>query len=358
MREPFISVVVCTFNRSDLLYDALRSLAEQTTDNDRYEVIIIDNNSTDNTEIVSKDFTDSQDNFRYIKEVNQGLSCARNRGYEEARGSYVAYMDDDAKADKDWLVHANAVIESKAPHIFGGPHYPFFLNHKPEWFKDDFETNSLGKSRFLKEGEFLNGTNIFFEKSTLLELGGFDPHLGMSGNQIGYGEESALVLKARKAKKKLYYCHEMKVYHLVAEYKMNPFWYIVSDYEHGRNADRMFGLTSKESREELTCKLLFNVKAFFEELRKSVLDKEHPFVERQVKENIPPIAHRLGQTCERLHLSLNKKELNEEYGLIELLEEKERTIKKLETSLAYKIGLALTSPGLLINFLKKLLGKG
>ena len=107
-----ISVIVCTYNRAYLLKNCLRSLVDQLVETSTFEVIIVNNNATDDTEEVAKSFTEKYPNFRYIIEPNQGLSNARNRGYKEAKGEYVAYIDDDARAYTDWVenIHQSRLI--------------------------------------------------------------------------------------------------------------------------------------------------------------------------------------------------------------------------------------------------------
>ncbi|MGD8380729.1 MAG: glycosyltransferase, partial [Syntrophobacterales bacterium] len=93
-----ISVIVCTYNRAELLGGTLRTLCHQTLDTSEYEVIVVDNNSTDNTREVVDEFCRRSSNVRYCFEPQQGLSHARNQGLQEAKGKYVAYIDDDARA--------------------------------------------------------------------------------------------------------------------------------------------------------------------------------------------------------------------------------------------------------------------
>jgi len=90
-----ISVIVCTYNRAELLRELLPTLCEQTVAFTQYEVIVIDNGSTDHTKTVAAVFAARYPQVRYCYEPRQGLSHARNRGWQEAKGDYVAYIDDD-----------------------------------------------------------------------------------------------------------------------------------------------------------------------------------------------------------------------------------------------------------------------
>lgn len=231
-----ISIVVCTFNRCDLLYRTLLSLGNQTLDKDCYEVIVVDNASTDDMKSVISSFLNEK-NFRYIYEEKQGLSHSRNTGFLNSKAEYVGYLDDDAKASKNWLSEALEVIINKKPDIFGGPIYPYYLNKKPEWFKDEYEIRMTSKSsRFLRRGEYISGSNIFFKKELLLKLGGFNTKMGMKGKNLSYHEETDLMIKAweNNPSLKVYYSLPLKVEHLVSEKKMHISFYFKSCYFSGK----------------------------------------------------------------------------------------------------------------------------
>ena len=95
MNSFLISVVICTYNRAALLANLLENLSAQSIDPSTYEIIIVDNNSLDQTRNVVEAFATSHGNVSYGFEACQGLSWARNHGYRIARGEYVAYLDDD-----------------------------------------------------------------------------------------------------------------------------------------------------------------------------------------------------------------------------------------------------------------------
>ena len=95
-----ISVVIPTFNRAEILREALISLAKQTRLPE--EVVIVDNNSSDNTKEVAESFS-PQLNIKYVMERTQGTSTARNTGIKSASGDIIAFIDDDCLADREWL---------------------------------------------------------------------------------------------------------------------------------------------------------------------------------------------------------------------------------------------------------------
>lgn len=220
--NPEISVAVCTYNRADVLPKCLESLAHQTASSELFEVLIIDNNSTDDTKKIALDFCGKHSNFKYIFEEKQGLSHARNRAIEEARGEYLTYIDDDAIADKEWIEKIGSVIQNNKDIVaFGGPIYPWYNKEKPKWFKDEFATHSYGKEHFQlteKNCPFgLSGSNMIFKKEILNKYNGFSAEYGMNGDKIAFGEESFLFNKMLKNNENIQYFPEIFVYHLVSE---------------------------------------------------------------------------------------------------------------------------------------------
>lgn len=237
MNRPKISVVVCTYNRAALLPVCLQSLADQTADKSLYEVIVVNNNSTDETQKIAEDFSAPYQNFRVVREPQQGLSRSRNRGWREAKGKYVAYIDDDAKACPDWL-EIMLSFTQRHPEVaaFGGPYDAFSLVNLPSWLPPEAGSSNLnGNERPIKVGaEWISGTNMVFTKEILSSVGGFNTELGMSGSKISYGEETRLLLDLDKKNVVIYYVPEMKVQHLIADYKMNLKWQLLSWYSNGR----------------------------------------------------------------------------------------------------------------------------
>jgi glycosyltransferase involved in cell wall biosynthesis len=240
--ESFISVIICTYNRADLLRSALESLAKQTVSQDSYEVIVVNNNCTDNTTEVAREFMDRYMNWRMVYEVNQGLSHARNRGYKEAKGAYVAYLDDDAKASPNWVEEMIRFIQRRPDIVvFGGPYYEFSLKTIPKWLPPKIETHTLGDVEHkLATNEWVSGSNIVFTKSILEKYGGFNTDLGMKGGSIGYGEETELLVKFKEDMIDIYYVPTMYVEHLINNQKFSLLWHLKSFYADGKSCVAVF----------------------------------------------------------------------------------------------------------------------
>lgn len=243
--NSLVSVIVCTFNRSLLLRNCLESLANQDAAIEQYEVIVVDNGSTDDTQIVVKEFLTRYRNFRGVTEDRQGLSYARNRGWKEAASPYVAYIDDDAIAYSDWISGITRFIGRKPEiGIFGGPYDPFYLVPVPAWFPPEYGKFELGEEeRFIELGsEWIVGLNMVINKELFNKHGGFDVRLGMSGSKTAYGEEVKFFLSMRDKGIQIFYVPSIRVKHLVAEYKMSLNWMLLSGYSVGRHFELTFNI--------------------------------------------------------------------------------------------------------------------
>ena len=197
--EPVaLSVVICTYNRADLLLFCLKALSHQTLTPGLFEILVVDNNSTDNTRLVTEDFSEKQFPVRYILEMKQGPNHARNRGIREAKGKYIACLDDDARAAPDWLKRIYETFETTKPQplAIGGKIIPWYETAPPAWFTDDFEIRSYGdKTGFLNTKKarygFASG-NIALPKIVLEEYKGFGEDFGIINGKFKVGEDSDL----------------------------------------------------------------------------------------------------------------------------------------------------------------------
>ena len=218
-----LSIVICTYNRADLARQAIASVLAQDFPRSEYELLVVDNRSTDHTGAMTQEFCASNPNVRYLIEKEIGLSHARNCGWQAARGEYVAYIDDDCKVPPSWLSAAFGIIAGQPPLAFGGPYYAFYNSPKPAWFKDEYGSHTQGTAlRPLQAGEYLDGGNMFIRLDILKRLGGFDTGFGMQGQQQAYGEETELFYRIRQAVPDavILYDPSLYVYHLVRPEKM------------------------------------------------------------------------------------------------------------------------------------------
>jgi glucosyl-dolichyl phosphate glucuronosyltransferase len=241
--EILVSIVICTYNRAELLRSAIESILVQEVPHDYYELIVVDNNSTDHTREIVEQLSAKVKNIHYVFEEKLGLSHARNCGWKEAQGTYVGYLDDDAKASPEWIRVALEISQQVFPVAFGGPYYPYYLSPKPAWYKDEYGSWVQGtQSRFITKNEYLVGGNLFIRRDLLEYLGGFDPNLGMKGNLLGYHEEIAFIEKVRlyQGDNCLYYDPRLRIEHLVRPEKMKWSWIVRQKYILARDYHYLF----------------------------------------------------------------------------------------------------------------------
>lgn len=216
MAKPILSVIVCTYNRQDLLPICLESLSNQTIDKSLYEVIVVDNNSTDSTNKICKEFVKKNTNFRVVVESKIGLCGARNRGWTESKGDYVAYIDDDAKAIPDWCGKIIDAFENVAPKpvAVGGEIHPWYEAQPPDWFMDDFEIRSWGdRAKFIESKYGFSGSNMAFQTRLFAVYGGFPTDVGMIGRELKLGDEANLFRRIYVKEPYLWYDPKILVYH-------------------------------------------------------------------------------------------------------------------------------------------------
>ena len=234
-----LSVIVCTYNRADLLRGCLEILANQISilDGGTVEVIVVNNNCSDTTENDVNALCNRYPWLRQVFEPKQGLSNARNKGAIEATAEYVCYVDDDARPGPGYVGNVLDVITKYRPDILGGPVLPFFTTSKPNWFQDSLETRYYAEESGF--GDYpVSGGNFVIRTNLLHRLGLFSPDLGMVGRVLRLGEERELLERYRRAAcpgdRRIYYSVECVVYHHVPAYKMSVRYFIVRAYQSGK----------------------------------------------------------------------------------------------------------------------------
>jgi glycosyltransferase involved in cell wall biosynthesis len=186
-REPSngydISVVLPTCNRAFLLSKTLATLLRQDCHSVRYEVIVVDNNSSDGTRAVVERFTRDSPFVRYLVEPQPGVSHARNTGIEAARAPIIAFIDDDVEASPNWISRIKEALDAH-PEIacVGGRIHPRWAEPPPSWLtplfwgavalQDKSDTPYLDADH---ASLCLATANFACRRSALEEVGGFTP---------------------------------------------------------------------------------------------------------------------------------------------------------------------------------------
>jgi glycosyltransferase involved in cell wall biosynthesis len=235
-----LSVLICTYNRADLLEECLESLTKQTADAADFEVIVIDNNSPDHTQAVAQQFIGKVPNLRIVKEIQQGLCFARNRAYRESASEWVLYLDDDALASTNMVERAIHTIATHPQYkVIGGVALPWYKYPKPKWYKDSYvPTNELPYQTVspVKGNQYAIGCIMIFHKPTLDAFGGFSEELGgMTGDKIVYNDEIEVQIRMRRKGVKMAHDPKLVIHHLVAPYKLTVDWFFKSAFALGRD---------------------------------------------------------------------------------------------------------------------------
>ncbi|MEK6283778.1 MAG: glycosyltransferase [Acidobacteriota bacterium] len=218
-----ITVLVCTYNRCGDLRELLEStLVQKTDDAFRYEILVVDNNSKDDTRgIVQSLVAEGHTNLRYLFEGRQGRSYALNTGLKAVRGSIYAIADDDLILPPEYLKN---VFESFQAHpeisFLGGKVLPLWKAEPPEWLTQRhwsaIAMSDRGENEFLTSEDhqhcLLAGA---FRLAHVNAVGGYNVELGVSGVRIGGTEDADLFHRLYSAKRKGLYCPQLWLHHKV-----------------------------------------------------------------------------------------------------------------------------------------------
>jgi len=204
---PRVSVVMCTYNRGELLLPALLSVVAQAAPAPPFELIVVDNNSSDGTRAIVERFVRSDGRVRYVFEPQQGLSFARNAGIREARGSIIAFTDDDVRVDEHWVATiVRSFDEHSGADMVGGRVLPLWPEPPPVWLT----TAHWAPLALADHGETaivisrdrpicLVGANLSCRRSVFGSVGVFTTELQRVRSTIGSLEDHEFLLRVLRA---------------------------------------------------------------------------------------------------------------------------------------------------------------
>ena len=234
------SVVIPTYNRAADLREALTSLAQIRSPGD-WEVIVVDNNSTDTTPQTVAEFAEGFPvPLRYVQEPVQGISAALNTGVLSASGELIALSNDDCRFDPDWLVNATQALARFDCSYVGGKILPFWQGTPPSWV-------SLDSARQRAVLGLVNYPTAYFEFGTNPVVGGnlvvrrevfdrvglWNPEFGRKAGTLLGQEMREWCLRVHKAGLRGVYIPEMVVYHLVPADRLTRQYFCRWFYWHG-----------------------------------------------------------------------------------------------------------------------------
>lgn len=230
-KVPLVSIVICTYNRKSLLKDCLNSIFAMDYPKSRYETIIVDGGSNDGTDEFCREFPE----IRFITERRFGLAYARNVGAELARGSIVAYTDDDCIVDKFWLQRLVEGFEY-SPSIagVGGPVSPLHPEIISRALLVDDALGLFDEGNRVKIVPGFITSNSAFKKEIFSSVK-FDEALGTTrrGKLILCNEDTKFCQTLNKSGQKLLYTPFAKVYHQICNDRLRVSYIIKRALHHG-----------------------------------------------------------------------------------------------------------------------------
>jgi glycosyltransferase involved in cell wall biosynthesis len=175
VKEPLVTIAICTRNRAALLEKAVRSVMAQLNDN--AEILIVNNGSTDGTHVLAEHFAVTCPAIKYFFEPQAGLSIARNSALHTARGEWVVFLDDDAEVEPRWLDAYDQFFQNlPSPKIacVGGPVSPSYEIPPPKWLAANLDNwhGAMKETRRCQPSENPWGCNYAVRRELALIMGG------------------------------------------------------------------------------------------------------------------------------------------------------------------------------------------
>lgn len=229
-----LSLVIATYNRAEQLMITLNSVAAQSKASAQWECIVVDNNSSDNTQQCVEEFIAQhpQHNFRYHFEAKQGLSHARNAGIEQAQGDIIAFIDDDERIVPDFIGAYISLFERyPAAMAAGGKIIAEYPTGRPRWMSHYTErpiANPMDFGDYIRpfpKGRIPGGGNMAMRRELFDKIGVFNTSLGRTGKSLIGGEESDLFERIAAAGMECYYAPRAVMYHIIPAEKLTDSYF-------------------------------------------------------------------------------------------------------------------------------------
>lgn len=224
-----LTVIICTYNRAKYIGPLLESIAANDLSKAEYEILLVDNNCTDNTREICDTFASNHPdvNFCYVVETEQGLSAARNKGIKEAKGDIIVYIDDDALVDT-WYLRIIVEYMSVHPEIdaVGGPIVPLYETEEPQWMTLYTKELLCGylyfgdKERTFPGDRYPGGGNAAYRANVFEKVGLFNTDLGRKGDSLMGAEEKDIFDKMSSQRMRFMYLPKMILHHIIPQKKL------------------------------------------------------------------------------------------------------------------------------------------
>lgn len=227
-KSPQLSIIVCTYNRDNYIKTTLEHLLKQDLNFSDYEVVIVNNNSTDQTDKICQFFLQENPSapFRYVIEYDQGHSYSRNRGILEARSELIAFIDDDAFVKPSFGKNIIYYFKSHSDvQVIGGKIIPVYEGSPPNWMSPFLlplvSALDMGNQPKAFTGrKFPVGANITFRREVFDHYGLFNVALGRKGSGLMGGDEKELVYRLKENNEPIHYVPSVVVDHIIPEKRL------------------------------------------------------------------------------------------------------------------------------------------
>jgi glycosyltransferase involved in cell wall biosynthesis len=239
-----VTVCLCTHNRPAYARDCLAGLLRQTVERDRFGILVIDSGSPAAAGAELAGIVAACPGARLIMLAQSGVSLARNAGAHAVGTGYIAYIDDDAIPEPEWVASIIAAIKQapRPPAVLGGRILPLWESPLPGWWPDSLrgvlsiiETEGRGEYRTADLPASLEpyGANITMHVPALLAMGGFGTTVGRHGDVLLSDEEVQLAWRMQDAGYSARYDSSVVVHHRIQPLRLTPAWLLSRLYWQG-----------------------------------------------------------------------------------------------------------------------------
>jgi glucosyl-dolichyl phosphate glucuronosyltransferase len=224
-----ISIIICSYNRADYILNAIDSLVKQDFDTSNFEIIVVDNNSKDNTKFLVENYikNNQRHHIIYINETNQGASFARNNGASIAKGKLYCFIDDDAIAQPDFLKNIEIFYQANESIAgFGGRIIPLYIPEEPKWMSH-YTSSLVGNFNYSNKAVEFNKNRYPLESNMIVtaqafhQVNGFNIKLpGVVGTLRIGGEGKDFFMRMKACEHQIFYVPNIIVLHVVETKKL------------------------------------------------------------------------------------------------------------------------------------------
>lgn len=236
------SVIVCTYNRARSLARTLNSLQAQLVPGGvEWEVVVVDNNSSDDTRAMLATLEANCPRLHYVHEPQQGLAHARNRGIAASRGAVLLFTDDDVAPEEDWMHRILDGMATTGCDACGGYIAPVWESPPPAWLTERFHGFLAIRAERSDSYEITPGStppfgaNMAFRRDVFERFGGFDVLRGRRGHVLAGGEDIEMFERVLAGGGKVMFFGDARVHHAVESYRLRKRYFRRWRYQTSRN---------------------------------------------------------------------------------------------------------------------------